>query len=303
MRQNISGIAAKVLFSLFAVAFFSGMTFAETAVRDLEDVRLSIEKSAMPVERKAPLFRKVSNAVSSGIPSPDAAVIVKRGIARGFEARTLEETVDIVIGAREKGLPVRPLLDRLQQGLSKGVPPEKLTAATRRLSEKLGAGDTLISGLSGRGIKVASEGERAAAVYTVARSLEHSIPEEAITSLGLKAVKQGAPLSSFDTALNSMTAFVEMGMPVEQASGLIGKAIDRGYSEKEMVVMEREVSAGLREGRRMEEIMKDMEKMINNGRPREWRGGMEGGSMQKQGSASGMDSGHSHRKGPGPRPK
>ena len=52
----------------------------------------------------------------------------------------------------------------------------------------------------------------------------------------------------FDRAIDTMTNLVGSGMSVERASRLISKAIDKGYSEKDMLRMEREIASELKGG-------------------------------------------------------
>lgn len=266
-----------IVIIISSLAMMSGAASAETG-RDLEEIRLSIERSALSQEKRMSLTVKASEAVKAGIPSSDIAVIVKRGLSRGVDVKMVEDVLDIAVRTKEKGLPVRPILDRIEQGLSKGVPHERISSSTRQLASKLAAADAIVNNISRSGVKIEEQADRWDTIHTVARALEKAIPGDEITKVGMKAAKQGASLTRFDASVNTMTAFVEMGMPVDDASRMIHKVMDKGYSEADMITMEREMAGRLRDGAGMEEVMKSMEYMIDTGRMGEWHRGMESGS-------------------------
>lgn len=285
-----------VVFMIFSVCLMVGASSADTG-RDLEEIRLSVEKSSLSQGRKAMLLGKATDAVKSGVPSADVAVIVKRGLSRGGDGKIIEDAFDIVIRTKANGLPVRPVLDRIEQGLSKGVASERISGSARLLASKLAAADAIVNNVSRSGLKIERQAEKGDAVHTVARALEKAIPEDEITRVGMKAAKKGASLSRFDASVNAMTAFIEMGMPLDNASRMIHKVIDKGFSEADMIRMEREMAGRLRDGAGMDEVMRGMESMIDSGRMGEWHRGMGSGSMH--GPASGMGGSSTLHNSPG----
>ena len=268
-----------------------GIAMADTK-KAIDEIRLSVEKSALPQEAKASLFKKASDAVNAGIQSDDIAVIINRGLNRGVDSKTIEGFIDIATKAKGQNLPVSPVLDRIQQGLSKGVPPERILNVANNLAEKLNSANTILNNLIKEGIKVSSAKEREDAVLGVARAMERAIPEIVITQTGMRVKKHNYPISMFDRAIETLTNLVEGGMRVEQASKLVNKAMDKGYSEKDILRMEREIFSELKEGKRMEDAARRMESAMERGGFDRGHRGMEGGQMRGTGSGmggSGMD--------------
>ena len=163
--------------------------------------------------------------------------------------------------------------------------------------EKLAAADRIVYSVEKNGLRADTKTYRAEGTQTVARALEKAIPEDMITKVGLKAAQKRASFTTFNASINTVTTFVEMGMPLEHASKLISKAIDKGYSEKEMLIMERGMAHEMRDGMKMEDIMNGMDSMMNNGTMGSWSKGMGGGPMQ--GTGSGMGSGSTIHTMPG----
>ena len=80
-------------------------------------------------------------------------------------------------------------------------------------------------------------------------------------------------------------------MPTDQASRLVNKAMDNGYSEKDMRNMEREILNDLRAGRRMDEVIKNMDSMMERSGFDRGSGGTHREQAPGSGSGTGGDSG------------
>ncbi|MBA4373652.1 MAG: hypothetical protein C0402_12430 [Thermodesulfovibrio sp.] len=278
----------KILLVMLGLLLVYGISAAEP--RDLAEIRTAIDKSALPGESKTTLFKRASEAVSAGIPASDVSVIISRGVLKSKDGKALEETLGAAITAKEKGLPVRPVLDRIEQGLAKGVPPERIVAATKQLVVKLSTADAIVSNLGKSGLKAGEQKEKGLAVHSVARALEKSIPEDVINNLGQKSITKGASLSRLSATIDTMAFFVEMGMNLDQASGLMMKAMDKGYSEGEMFMMQKDMSDMMRGKSNMNDVMKNMDTMMN-------RGTMGSGAMGGKGMGGGSTSPGAHGSG------
>ncbi len=272
------------ILALFAICGAAG---AETGQKAAAEIRSSIEKSAFSQAAKELLLKKAYDAANAGIPPDDVAIVIDRGLRQGADSRTMEGFLDTAVKVRKQNLPVRPVLDRIQQGLSKGVPPGRILDVTERLAEKLNRAGTLTGNLTQSGVKADNDREKENAIQTVARALERSIPENAITQAGLRVKKHNYPLSIFGGAVDMMTNLVESGVSVERAARLVNKALDKGYSEKDMSRMEREIAGELREGRRMEDAVKRMESVMERGSFGQGYKGMDSGQMRPGGAGMG----------------
>lgn len=277
--------------SIIGLFMVCGTAIAEMGQKAIAEIRLSIEKSAFSKETKASLLKKASDAVNAGIQSDDIAVIINRGLNRGVDSKTIEGFIDTAIKVKGQNLPARPVMDRIQQGLSKGVPPERILGVTKRLAEKLTEADTITKNLVDSGVKAGDSKEREDAVQAVARALERSIPEDIIAQIGVTVKKHNYSLSMFSRAIHTMTTFVESGMPANQASRLVNKAMNKGYSEKDMLTMEKEAANEIKEGKRMEDIGRRMESVMERGSFGQGFRGMEGGRGPGTGSGMGGGSG------------
>jgi len=308
--MNTSGrIMSKIMkmAALYALAGAITLTFAlragaeGTGTNHLDEARISIEQSSLTKEAKVGILTKADRAVTSGVPAEDVAIIITRGLKQGVPGTAIEGYLETVTSVKKQDLPVRLVLDRIEQGLAKGVPAERISGVTQKLSNHLAAAKPMVERIESRGVKPAHAGRSGDAVETVARALEKSIPPDAIMRTGEKVRDQKGSIVLFDRAVGTMTVFVGNGMRAEQASRLVHSAIDRGYSTQDLDTMERSMVEGLRKNRSMDEVVSGMESRMERGEMRDMHeqpgggmmggpgsGGMGGSGPGKMGGSGGM---------------
>ena len=279
-----------IALSSFVVIAGPGGTAAYGQETLPEKIKAAVERSPLPGQDKAELLDAAGRALRAGIPADDVEIIISRGRERGVGAGATRELIDTAVKAREKGLPVRAVLNRIEQGLSKGVPPDKIAAASRNLSEKLSTAQPIVGELIGRGLKSGGDKDREYAVETVARALERSIPADTIARTGRQVNERRGSVVLFDKAVHTLTSLTENGMPVESASRLVRSAVERGFTEKDLGKMERDVVEGLGKGKRMDDVVRSTESGISHEGKGEDRGSDRGrGGSRESGSERGKD--------------
>ena len=231
----------------------------------LEQARVAVEKSGLPRESKAGILTKADRAVAAGIPAEDVSLIITRGLAQGMEGRHVEKFLETATRAKEQNLPVRLVLDRMEQGLAKGVPPEKITGVTQRLSENLLTARPMVSKLETGGIRSTGAKGSDDAVETVARALERSIPQDAVMKAGEQVKERKGSMGLFNRAVDTMTTFVGSGMTAGQAANMVHTAVGKGYSERDLEAMERYMVDELRKNRPMNEVLSNMNSRMERG--------------------------------------
>jgi uncharacterized protein YoaH (UPF0181 family) len=279
---------AAAIVLLFAV----GVAVAEQA--STGQIRSLVEKSQYSSADKAELLDAADRALQAGIPADDVEIIITRGRERRVDATTTKKLLDTAVKVREQGLPVRPVLNRIEQGLSKGVPPERISAASERLAEKMAEAEPIVSGLVRSGVKAESGRDREYAIETVARALEKEISKDAIAGAGERVKERRGSVALFDKAVHTMTNLMDSGMSSGSASRIVHEAVKKGFSEKDLTKMEREVVEGLEKGKRIDDVVKSTESGIkgegkSDGRRHERDGRRE--DMRDDRSGSSRDSG------------
>jgi len=251
------------------------------AADHLSEARLAVEQSSLAKSEKLDILTKADRAVAAGIPPEDAAVIITRGLRQGVSGEDIGSYLETAGSVKERGLPARLVLDRIEQGLAKGVPPERISAVAQKLSDNLATARPMVNKIEANGVKPAGKGNGDEATETVARALEKSISPAAIMGTADQVRDRKGSMALFNRAVDTMTMFAGNGMSADQASRMIHTALGKGYSEGDLEAMERYMADGLRKNRPMNDVVSGMESRME-------RGSMQGNGFDRMG---GMGSG------------
>jgi hypothetical protein len=280
-----SMIAAAAFAALAATAPMAG---AEPAAGVSDGIARAVGRSSLAAEEKLVLIGQVEAARQAGIPADDVMIIVTRGLERGVGAAMLGRFLDTSAQVAHQGLPVRPVLDRIEQGLSKGVPPERIDAAGKRLADGLAKAKPLVEGLLQNGLQPGTGSAKDAALETIARAGEQNLSAGTIQGLGETVRAQGQSLDQFERAVRTLSFLAGNGLPADAAERVVQAGIERGLTERDYGRLERKVSDMVRQGRSMDEIVRAADRQA-----RESRGAGEGrdSGSQDRGAGSGRDAG------------
>jgi hypothetical protein len=238
----------------------------EAGSKHLEEARVIVQRSSLSKEAKAGILAKADRAMAAGIPAEDVSVIITRGLSNGVESRHIEGLLEIATRTKEQDLPVRLVLDRTEQGLAKGVPADKISGVTQKLSGHLAAARPIVNKLESGGIR-SSTGAKGSedAVEAVARALERSIPRDAVMKTGESVKERKGSIGLFNRAVDTMTTFVGNGMTTDQAAKMVHTAVGKGYSEHDLEAMERYMVNERRKDRPMDEVVSGMNSRLERG--------------------------------------
>jgi hypothetical protein len=266
MTEGICNILIVLLLTTAAILTAAPPARAEEAgSKHLEQARITVERSSLSKEAKAGILTKAGQAVAAGIPAEDVSIIITRGLDQGVESRHVEGFLETATRAKGQGLPVRLILDRTEQGLAKGVPAEKISGVTQRLSGYLAAAKPIVNRVESGGVKAPHAKAYDDAIETAARAMEKSIPQDAIMKTGEKVRDRKGSLGLFNRAVDTMTTFAGSGMTAGQAAKMVHTAVDKGYSEGDLEAMERYMVNELRKDRPMNDVVSGMNSRMERG--------------------------------------
>ncbi len=296
MRTNMTGVIRKSVGMMFVILLaLPSWTFAADDRRP-DTISGILQSSSLSKTEKTEVQGKAVAAINAGVPAEDVEIIVSRSIRRGADAATINRFLDTSISMRQQGLPVAPVLDRIEQGLSKGVPPERIAVAAQQLASKITVAQPIVDDLIRGGVKPRQRNERETAIEATARALEKSIPAEDLKKMGASVRERKGSLPLFISAANTAAYFAGSGMSSMTSSHLVQNAVEKGYTERDLDGMVKQIANQMRRGTRAEEAAHQMEREgMQGGRGMEQdmggRGGMGPGSST--GGAGGMGG---HRK-------
>ena len=246
-----------------------------------------LETSTLSRTEQAEVNAKAVNAVNAGVPSEDVEVILSRAINHKTDAGTINRFLDTSMSTKKEGLPLGPVLDRIEQGLSKGVPPERIAAASERLAAKLAEARPLVDTLIRDGMTPKRSTEREEAIKSSARALEKSIPAEDLKGMGAAVRDRRGSLPLYTGAVDTATYFAGSGMPAATASRLVRNAVDKGYSTRDLDSMVKHIDAEMKRGTRAEEAAAKMDRENMQSEPGMDRQDMRQNMMNNRGGGTG----------------
>jgi len=227
--------------------------------RHLDNIRSVLAASTLPRTEQAEVSTRATAAMNAGVPGEDVEIIVSRAVGRGADAGAINRFLDIGLSAKKEGLPVRPVLDRIEQGLSKGVPTERIVAASQRLTEKIATAQPLVDALIRDGMTPRRNNEREAAIESAARGLEKSMDTRDIGAMGAAVRSQHGSLLLFSSAMDTATYFAASGMSPKTASRLVRDAVQKGSTEHDLGAMVRRMDDEMKHGTSAEDVAAKME--------------------------------------------
>jgi hypothetical protein len=140
----------------------------------------------------------------------DAAVAALRS---SLSAPAHASLVATVRDARERGLPVQPLIAKAQEGAAKNVADERILAAVAQTTDRLHRAQVLLrAGGAPRGPQEGIE------ISAVADALQRGVPEHALARLASDAA--GAP--SVGLSAHALADLIEHGVPLAVGMEVIG---------------------------------------------------------------------------------
>ncbi|MFW6079585.1 MAG: hypothetical protein ACODAE_08190, partial [Gemmatimonadota bacterium] len=120
----------------------------------------------------------------------------------------LTEAIDpIVEAARERALPVDPLVAKAREGSAKGIPADRIRTAVEALASRLERARTVL------GAARPETAPRPAEIAAGASALGRGVPEDALGQLGAR-VSGDRPVA---LAMHTLADLVERGIPVDGA--------------------------------------------------------------------------------------
>ncbi|NTV54777.1 MAG: hypothetical protein HGA73_04875, partial [Syntrophaceae bacterium] len=126
----------------------------------LDNISRALAASSLTQADQADVRARAVTAINAGVPAEDVEIIVQQSVNKGVEAGTIGRFLDTSAAVKREGLPVKVLVDRIQQGLAKRVPAERIAAASDILAEKLRVAGPLVDGIIRDGMSARKGGER-----------------------------------------------------------------------------------------------------------------------------------------------
>jgi hypothetical protein len=221
-------------------------------------------------------------AFAQSVLPQDLDDIARLSAAQGRSAEEVKPLVDLATKAGERGLPPGPLVNKIKEGLAKGVEPARIEPVLREMAGRLATAQETLKELSGRGLVDAGSSGRQRAVEVLAEALGRGVSPDEVRQIG-RLAQEGKPRLTPDalaSGAKSLAVMKEGGVPAREGLSLVADALRQGFRPSELADLSRELKRRGREGRLPLQAVQDAVK--RGDRPdqifREDRRGPGGGS-------------------------
>lgn len=154
----------------------------------------------------------------------------------GLDSTTAATLVQVVDGARAKGLPVEPIVAKARLGLLRRAPGTLIVAAARTTAERLDVARTALA-----------PAPTIADVVAGADALSAGVNAGALRSL-----RRVAPARPLAVPLGVLAQLVASGVPVARATAIVTDLVKRGAPAGQLVALGNAVDGDVRAGERAE---------------------------------------------------
>ncbi len=189
-------------------------------------------------------------ALGQSVSPQDLEDIARLSAAQGRSADEVKPLVELANKAGERGLPPGPLVNKIKEGLAKGIEPARIEPVLREMAGRLEAAQETLKDLSGRGLVDAGSSGRQRAVEVLAEALARGASPEEVREIG-RLAQEGKPRlapEALASGAKSLAVMKEGGVPAREGLSLVTEALRQGFRPSELADLSRELKRRGREG-------------------------------------------------------
>ena len=170
----------------------------------------------------------------------DRQAITRLGSAQGRSENEITPLLDHVSKAGERGLPTESLLNKMREGLAKGVEPKRIDPVLRQMTSRLESAHEVLEEAKSRGL---SEGNRQRAIETMAEALSRGATVDEVRELSRfsQEGRHKATQEELAAGAKGLAVMKEGRIPSKDGTALVGEGIKQGYRSSELLDLGREV--------------------------------------------------------------
>ena len=170
----------------------------------------------------------------------DRETITRLGSAQGRAENEIAPLLDHVSKAGERGLPIESLLNKVREGLAKGVEPKRIDPVLRQMTSRLESAHEVLQEAGSRGME---EGNRQRAIETMAEALSRGTTADEVRELSRLSQdgRHKATQEELAAGAKGLAVMKEGRVPSKDGTALVGEGMKQGYRASELLDLSREV--------------------------------------------------------------
>ena len=201
---------------------------------------------------------------AASLAGQDVQDVTVLGRSRGHSEETISRLLDQAKQAADQGLPERPIVNKIKEGLAKGVPPERIQPVVREMVGRLREARDVLREV-GQGGSGERGGEDGRAAEVMAEALGRGVTVDEIRSLGRSSGKGSRNGEALAFGAKGLALTKEAGLSGAEGVPVIGEALRQGFRSDELLDLGREIKKHGHEFRSDRQRFQDIKKAVERG--------------------------------------
>jgi len=208
------------------------------------------------------LLKEAEKAIQSGVSLEDTEKIIQESLKTKGNAYTIISLLSLLSDVKKDNLPTSPLINKIEEGLAKGVSPAKIIVSIREKSENLYFAKYLVeqSFLEETDIQEKSE-----AIEILASSFASNITEDMITDIFTEAIHNKKDIEDIAGAITALSNLLNLEISDTSARVITKDLLNEGYNSKDMAILTNVITFAKKNGLSVSEIDSNIIDRIRKG--------------------------------------
>lgn len=191
----------------------------------------------------AVLWLPAAAAQAETLSIQDREEIDRLRASQGHSAEEVNQLLEQVSRAGDKGLPTEPLANKVKEGLAKGVDPKRIDPVLRQLVAHFESAQEVLQEATTKGMIDQAQGNRQRSLEALAEALSRGATVDEVRDLARTGQREGQKLSQDALAVGakSLAVIKEAKIPSKDGAAIVAEGMRQGYRPAELADLAREM--------------------------------------------------------------
>ena len=201
-------------------------------------------------------------AMAEPLSTQDREAINRLSTARGHSAEEVNQLLNQVSRAGERGFPTEPLANKVKEGLAKGVEPRRIDPVLKQMVGHFESAREVLQESVAKGMVDQDQGNHQRAMESLAEAFGRGATTDEVRDLARSGQHQGQRMSQdmLGGGAKSLAVIKEAMIPPRDGAAVVAEGMRQGFRPSELADLAREIKRhgqDFREGRITTESIRD----------------------------------------------
>ena len=208
------------------------------------------------------LLKEAEKAIQFGVSPEDTEKIIRESLKTKGNTYTIISLLSLLGDVKKDNLPTSALINKLEEGLAKGVALAKIMVSIKEKSANLYFAKYLVEQSFSEETDSRKKNE---AIEILANSFASNITEDAITDIFIEAIHNKKDIEDIAGAITALSNLLDLEISETSARVIIQDLLNKGYSSKDMAILTTVIAFAKKNGLSVSEIDSNIIDRISEG--------------------------------------